>query len=73
MLGVAACHTEHTVFYRRMDDLIRDFRLAREDTRDYQRLLVKLRTVDVNRSGFNRGKEIGKGTLLSCRSNTLMN
>ncbi|WP_443452728.1 ATP-binding protein [Glutamicibacter arilaitensis] len=46
-IGVAACYTEHTVFYRRMDDLVRDFRLAREDNREYQRLLIKLRTVDV--------------------------
>src|SRR5699024_4223402 len=34
-------------FYRRMDDLVRDFRLAREDNREYQRLLIKLRTEDV--------------------------
>ena len=27
----------------------------------------------LNRTGFNRGKEIGKGTLLSCRSNTPTN
>ncbi len=29
--------------------------------------------LDMNRTGFNRGKEIGKGTLLSCRSNTPTN
>lgn len=46
-LGIAACHNEHTVTYRRMDDLARQLLLARTDAIAHQQMLNGLSNVDL--------------------------
>lgn len=46
-IGIAACHTEHTVAYTRMDDLARKLLIARADSIGHQSLLNELSNVDV--------------------------
>ncbi len=46
-IGIAACHSEHSVFYTRMDVLARKLLIARENGRDHEALLEKLREADL--------------------------
>lgn len=46
-IGVAACHTEHTVHFVRMDDLARQLVIARGDAIGHQSMLNKLSHVDL--------------------------
>lgn len=46
-IGIAACQTEHSVTYTRMDDLARRLLIARADTIAHQQLLNDLSNVDV--------------------------
>lgn len=46
-IGIAACHTEHSVAYTRMDDLARKLLIARNDGVGHQDLLLKLCDVDL--------------------------
>ena len=46
-IGIAACHTEHSVHYVRMDDLARQLIIARGDAIGHQSMLNKLSHVDV--------------------------
>ena len=46
-IGIAACHSEHTVYYTRLDDLARDLMLARENRQDHQHLLERLQHTDL--------------------------
>lgn len=46
-IGIAACHTEHTVAYVRMDDLARKLLIARSDGVTHQDLLFKYCDVDL--------------------------
>ena len=46
-IGIAACHTEHSVMYARMDDLARRLLIARGDSIQHQQLLNELSNVDV--------------------------
>ena len=46
-IGIAACHTEHSVMYARMDDLARRLLVARGDSIQHQQLLNELSNVDV--------------------------
>ncbi|WP_345075404.1 ATP-binding protein [Paeniglutamicibacter cryotolerans] len=46
-IGIAACHTEHSVHYARMDDLARELIVARGDVIAHQNLLNRLSDVEV--------------------------
>lgn len=46
-IGIAACHTEHSVHYVRMDDLARKLVIARGDGIGHQNMLNKLSDVDL--------------------------
>ncbi|WP_239464053.1 ATP-binding protein [Glutamicibacter protophormiae] len=46
-IGIAACHTEYSVAYTRMDDLARKLLIARNDGVGHQDLLLKLCDVDL--------------------------
>lgn len=46
-IGIAACHSEHSVFYTRMDVLARKLLIARGDSKVHDDLLEKLREADL--------------------------
>lgn len=46
-IGIAACHTEHSVYYTRMDELARKLLMARGDSTLHDALLEKLREADL--------------------------
>ena len=46
-IGIAACHSEHSVIYMRMDVLARKLLIARENGRDHDALLERLREADL--------------------------
>ncbi|SEO16340.1 IstB-like ATP binding protein [Cryobacterium luteum] len=46
-IGIAACHSEHSVHYTRMDDLARQLVIARGDGIGHQNMLNKLSDVDL--------------------------
>jgi DNA replication protein DnaC len=46
-IGIAACHSEHSVHYTRMDDLARQLIIARGDGIGHQNMLNKLSDVDL--------------------------
>lgn len=46
-IGIAACHSEHSVFYTRMDALARKLLIARSDSKVHDELLTKLREADL--------------------------
>ena len=46
-IGIAACHTDHSVHYTRMDDLARKLVIARGDGIGHQNMLNKLSDVDL--------------------------
>ncbi|GAB3767413.1 ATP-binding protein [Microlunatus parietis] len=46
-IGIAACHTEHAVYYTRMDDLARRLIIARSDGIAHQQLLNDLSDTDL--------------------------
>ncbi len=46
-IGIAACHSEHSVHYTRMDVLARSLLIARGDSKAHAALLEKLRETDL--------------------------
>ena len=46
-IGIAACHSEHSVHYTRMDELARNLLIARGDGKAHAALLEKLREADL--------------------------
>ncbi|MGP5124567.1 ATP-binding protein [Glutamicibacter ardleyensis] len=46
-IGVAACHSGHSVYYTRMDDLARLLMMASEDRREHHQLLERLQETDL--------------------------
>ncbi|KAA0969851.1 hypothetical protein FQ154_20580 [Paeniglutamicibacter gangotriensis] len=46
-IGIAACHSAHSLFYTRMDVLARKLLIARGDSKVHDDLLEKLREADL--------------------------
>lgn len=46
-IGIAACHSEHSVYYTRMDDLARDLMMARDNRKEHHQLLETLQETDL--------------------------
>ena len=46
-IGIAACHSEHSVYFTRMDVLARKLLMARSDSKLHDALLTKLRDTDL--------------------------
>ncbi|XBH22731.1 ATP-binding protein [Jonesiaceae bacterium BS-20] len=46
-IGIAACHTEYSVYYSRLDELARKLLTARDNNKEYDALLERLNETDI--------------------------